>query len=251
MKLAIETDNLTKTYGNPKNLDSVKAVQGLTMEVPSGAVFGFLGPNGAGKTTTIYLLLGILKPTSGKGKLLGRPLGDPRGKGKLGFLPESVNLHLHHTGISLLNYYGELLNINPVRRKERIHEVLEQVGLKESGNKFITTYSKGMVQRLGIAQALLNEPDLLILDEPTANLDPIGRKEVKDLLINIREAGKTIFISSHILSDVESLCDRVCILKGGKIIRAGTMEELNTNKGVIEIRTKNLPEEAGQKITGL
>ncbi|MEQ8189059.1 MAG: ABC transporter ATP-binding protein [Candidatus Eremiobacterota bacterium] len=247
MELAIKTEKLTKIYGGSK--DSVRAVNELSMEVPKGEAFGFLGPNGAGKTTTIYMLLGILKPTSGSGKLLGKPLGNPGAKAKLGFLPESVTLHLHHTGLSLLDYYGELLNIE--QRKKKALEILELVGLKDAGNKLITSYSKGMVQRLGLAQALIGDPDLLILDEPTANLDPIGRKEVKDLLLRIKEQKKTIFISSHILSDVESTCDRVCILKAGKLIKTGTVEELTKVKDTSEIHTKDLPSEAMEKIKNL
>jgi ABC-2 type transport system ATP-binding protein len=251
MELAIKTDKLTKIYGYTRKEDAVRAVNELSMEVPKGEAFGFLGPNGAGKTTTIYMLLGILKPTSGNGKLLGKPLGNAKAKEKLGFLPESVTLHLHHTGLSLLDYYGELLNMEGAKRKKRALEVLEQVGLKDAGNKLITSYSKGMVQRLGLAQALISDPDLLILDEPTANLDPIGRKEVKDLLLNIKEQKKTIFISSHILSDVESICDRVCILKGGRLIKTGTIEELTRAKDKVEIRTKDLSTVAIEKIKNL
>jgi ABC-2 type transport system ATP-binding protein len=251
MELAIKTEKLTKIYGYTGKNDTIKAVNELSMEVPKGEAFGFLGPNGAGKTTTIYMLLGILKPTSGNGKLLGKPLGNPGAKEKLGFLPESVTLHLHHTGLSLLDYYGELLNINLAKRKRRAEEVLEQVGLRDAGNKLITSYSKGMVQRLGMAQALIGDPDLLILDEPTANLDPIGRKEVKDLLLNIKAQKKTIFISSHILSDVESICDRVCILKGGKLIKTGMVEELTRIKDTTEILTKDLPSEAIETIKNL
>ena len=249
MELAIKTDKLTKIYGNEKW--GRKALNELTLEVPRGEVFGFLGPNGAGKTTTIYMLLGILKPTSGNGEILGKPLGDQVAKENIGFLPESPTLHLHHTGLSLLNYYGELLNIEPEKRKKKAHEVLELVGLEEAKNKIIKTYSKGMVQRLGFAQAIINEPDLLILDEPTANMDPIGRKEMKNLLIKLREEEKTIFISSHILAEIETICDRVAILKEGNLIKSGTIEELTKEKGTIEIKTKNLSKNSIEAIKGL
>jgi ABC-2 type transport system ATP-binding protein len=222
MEYAIETDKLTKVYLN----STVRAVDEQTLKVPSGAVFGFLGPNGAGKTTTIYMLLGILKPTSGDGKILDKPLGSREAKERIGFLPESATMHLHHSGFSLLQYYGALLNMDLKTLKNRAEQVLEMAGLSKAMHQNITTYSKGMLQRLGIAQAILNDPDLLILDEPTANLDPIGRKEVKDLLVSIKAHGKTIFISSHILSDIEQLCDRVAILNEGKLIRSGTLEEL-------------------------
>lgn len=222
MDYAIETEKLTKVYQNSK----VKAVDEQDLRVPSGEVFGYLGPNGAGKTTTIYMLLGILKPTSGDGKILGKPLGSREAKERIGFLPESATMHLHHSGYSLLHYYGSLLNMDPGKLKGRAEHVLEIAGLSKAMHQNIETYSKGMMQRLGIAQAILNDPDLLILDEPTANLDPIGRKEVKDLLMSIKEHGKTIFISSHILSDIEQLCDRIAILNEGKLVRSGTIEEL-------------------------
>jgi len=222
MEYAIETEKLTKIYQNSK----VTAVSEQNLKVPAGAVFGFLGPNGAGKTTTIYMLLGILKPTSGDGKILGKPLGSREAKERIGFLPESATMHLHHSGLSLLHYYGALLNMDPKKLNERAHYVLEVAGLCKAMHQNIATYSKGMIQRLGIAQALLNDPDLLILDEPTANLDPIGRKEIKDLLTGIREHGKTVFISSHILSDIEQLCDRIAIMNEGRLIRNGTMAEL-------------------------
>ncbi|MHC9544561.1 MAG: ABC transporter ATP-binding protein [Vulcanimicrobiota bacterium] len=222
MDYAIETEKLTKVYQNSK----VKAVDEQDLRVPSGEVFGYLGPNGAGKTTTIYMLLGILKPTSGDGKILGKPLGSREAKERIGFLPESATMHLHHSGYSLLQYYGSLLNMDPGKLKGRAEHVLEIAGLSKAMHQNIETYSKGMMQRLGIAQAILNDPDLLILDEPTANLDPIGRKEVKDLLMSIKEHGKTIFISSHILSDIEQLCDRIAILNEGKLVRSGTIEEL-------------------------
>jgi len=227
MNYAIETEKLTKIYQNSK----VKAVDRQDLKVPSGEVFGYLGPNGAGKTTTIYMLLGILKPTSGDGKILGKPLGSREAKERIGFLPESATMHLHHSGYSLLNYYGSLLNMDPGKIKDRAEQVLEIAGLSKAMHQNIETYSKGMMQRLGIAQAILNNPDLLILDEPTANLDPIGRKEVKDLLMSIRESGKTIFISSHILSDIEQLCDRIAILNEGKLVRSGTIAELIGDSG--------------------
>jgi ABC-2 type transport system ATP-binding protein len=222
MDYAIETEKLTKIYQN----SSVRAVDEETLKVPAGEVFGFLGPNGAGKTTTIYMLLGILKPSSGDGKILGKPLGSNEAKERIGFLPESAAMHLHHSGFSLLQYYGALLKMDPKTMKKRAEEVLEVAGLSKAMHQNIATYSKGMMQRLGIAQALLNEPDLLILDEPTANLDPIGRKEVKDLLVNIKAQKKTIFISSHILSDIEQLCDRIAILNSGRLICSGTIAEL-------------------------
>jgi ABC-2 type transport system ATP-binding protein len=227
MDYAIETEKLTKVYQNSQ----VRAVDEQSLKVPAGEVFGFLGPNGAGKTTTIYMLLGILKPTSGDGTILGKPLGSQEAKKRIGFLPESATMHLHHTGFSLLQYYGALLDMDPKTLKSKAEQVLETAGLSKAMHQNIGTYSKGMMQRLGIAQALINDPDLLILDEPTANLDPIGRKEVKDLLAGIKSHGKTIFISSHILSDIEQLCDRIAILNEGRLVRSGTIVELIGDSG--------------------
>jgi ABC-2 type transport system ATP-binding protein len=180
------------------------------------------------------MILGILKPTSGRGTILGKALGDREAKERIGFLPESATMHQHHTGFSLLQFYGSLTNMEPGRLCRRTEEVLEMAGIAKAMHNPITTYSKGMIQRLGIAQALLNEPDLLILDEPTSNLDPIGRKEVKDLLQTLKERHRTIFISSHILSEIEQLCDSVAILNEGKLLKAGPLNELISEGETLE-----------------
>jgi ABC-2 type transport system ATP-binding protein len=239
---AIQTENLGKSYrslfnGNQQNQ---LALRGLSLEVREGETFGFLGPNGAGKTTTILLLLNLIQPTSGSARLFGQPVSHSEVHGRLGYLPESVNLHDYYTGQGLLEFYAALLQVPVEIRAARIAELLKLLRLEEAARKSVSKYSKGMLQRLGFAQAMLHDPDLLILDEPTASLDPVGRKEFRDILIDLKRRGKTIFISSHILSEVESVCDRVAILQKGELKRVGTLQELSTaRQGRIVL--KNVP----------
>jgi len=229
--LAIQTENLGKAYrGGWRRASGPAALRGLNLEVRAGEVFGFLGPNGAGKTTAIHLLLNLLHPTSGSARLFDRPVAEAAVHRRVGYLPESVNLHPHYHARGLLGFYAALTGVPSVRRAARITEVLGLVKLTDAGDKPITKYSKGMLQRLGFAQALLHDPDLLILDEPTSNLDPVGRKEFRDILVELKRAGKTVFISSHVLSEVESVCDRVAILQRGELKRVGTIAELSASR---------------------
>ena len=230
---AIRIENLGKTYGGAwKRRPGVAALRGLSLEVKEGEIFGFLGPNGAGKTTTIHLLLGLMRPTSGSAQLFDRPAGDAGVRHRLGYLPESVNLPDYHSGRGLLEFYAALTGIPSAARKGRIDALLRLLVLEEAASRRITRFSKGMLQRLGFAQALLHEPDLIILDEPTSSLDPVGRKEFREILVELRRQGKTVFISSHILSEVESVCDRVAILAKGELVRIGTLKELSAPKSV-------------------
>jgi len=238
---AIYTEKLEKAYtkffGGQAETNALK---GLNLEVKEGETFGFLGPNGAGKTTTILLLLNLIRPTSGHARLFGLPAGDFRVHRRLGYLPESVNLHDYYTGRGLLEFYAGLLEVPVANRNQRITELLQLLRLEEAATKSISKYSKGMLQRLGFAQAMLHDPDLLILDEPTASLDPVGRKEFRDILVELKRRGKTIFISSHILSEVETVCDRVAILEKGELKRVGTLQELSTGRSV-RLFLKNVP----------
>ena len=230
---AIRLENLSKTYrvGWRKNR-AVSALKNLSLEVREGEIFGFLGPNGAGKTTTIHLLLDLMRPTAGSAEMFDRPAGDPSVRRRLGYLPESVNLHTHYTGRGLLEFYAALGGVPPAARFGRINQLLQLLKLEEAADRPVTKYSKGMLQRLGFAQALLHEPDLVILDEPTSSLDPVGRKEFRDILLLLKGQGKTVFISSHILSEVESVCDRVAIMEKGELKRIGTLQELSAPKSV-------------------
>jgi ABC-2 type transport system ATP-binding protein len=230
---AIRMENLGKTYRSGWSKKAgIAALRGLSLEVREGEIFGFLGPNGAGKTTTIHLLLDLMRPTSGSAYMFDQPAGDVQVRHRVGYLPETVNLHDYYTGRGLLEFYAALTGISPATRTGRIDGLLKLLKLEEAAARPITKYSKGMQQRLGFAQALLHDPDLIILDEPTASLDPVGRKEFRDILIELKRRGKTVFISSHILSEVETVCDRVAILTKGELVRIGTLQELSAPKSV-------------------
>jgi len=238
---AIRTENLAKSYRSGwTGSKGAPALHGLNLEVKVGEVFGFLGPNGAGKTTSIHLILNLMSPSSGRAELFGRPATDAKVHRRVGYLPESVNLHTYYRGRGLLEFYAALGGMPRARRAGRIDELLRLVKLEDAGDKPVAKYSKGMLQRLGFAQALLHDPDLLILDEPTSNLDPVGRKEFRDILVELKRLGKTIFISSHVLSEVESVCDRVAILQKGELKRVGSLQELSAPKST-RLTLQSLP----------
>ncbi len=234
----IRTENLGKTYKG-----GTVALIGLDLEVHAGEAFGFLGPNGAGKSTTIQLLLNLIRPSTGAAFLFDRPVTCAQVRQRLGYLPETVNLHSYYSGQGALEFYARLLGSEPAERSRRAAEMLERVGLSNAGGQKVSQYSKGMLQRLGLAQALLNDPDLLILDEPTSNLDPVARRSFRDILLELKASGKTVFVCSHILSEVESVCDRVAILQHGRLNRIGTPAELSRAKGC-RIVVRNLPPKA-------
>jgi len=202
------------------------ALKDLSLAVEQGEIFGLLGPNGAGKTTTLKILMGIIFPTRGSARILGRPLGDKWAKARLGFLPENPYFYDYLTGREFLKYYGQLYGIARQERARRAEALLERVGLRDAATLPLKGYSKGMLQRIGLAQALLNDPQIVILDEPQSGLDPLGRKEIRDLILQLREEGKTVFFSSHILSDAEIVCDRVAILYGGELRNLGRLSDL-------------------------
>jgi ABC-2 type transport system ATP-binding protein len=233
---AIRTENLSKTYGS----GATPAVQMLNLEVKEGEIFGFLGPNGAGKTSTIHLLLNLIRPTSGTAYLFDRPVTETEVHRRLGYLPESISLHDYYRGRRLLEFYAALCGMSPEARPARVAELLKLLNLEDAAEKVVSKYSKGMAQRIGFAQSMLHDPDLLILDEPTASLDPVGRKEFRDILLELKRRGKTIFISSHILSEVETVCDRVAILQHGVLKRVGTLQELSAGRSTRFV-VKGLP----------
>ncbi|HVL39553.1 MAG TPA: ABC transporter ATP-binding protein [Fimbriimonadaceae bacterium] len=227
---AIETRKLTKTYKS-RLAGNVNVVDNLDLVVEEGEIFGFLGPNGAGKTTTIKMLLGIIYPTSGEATVLGREIGDMEVHKVISYLPERPYYYEHMTGMELLKFYASLFGIYDTEKCQRL---LEKVNLAGDASKTISQYSKGMQQRVGLAQSLLNDPKLLFLDEPTGGLDPIAHTEIRDLILQFRDEGRTVFISSHELSEVERICDRVAIIHRGKIEAQGRLEEL-LKGGRIEI----------------
>lgn len=245
MAAAIETVNLTKSYKS-RSGGKINVVDNLNLHVEEGEIFGFLGPNGAGKTTTIKMLLGIIYPSEGTASVLGEEIGDMNIHRMISYLPEKPYYYEHMTGMELLKFYASLFGINDTEKCQRL---LEKVNLAGDMNKTISQYSKGMQQRIGLAQSLLNDPKLLFLDEPTGGLDPIAHIEIRDLILQFREEGKTCFISSHELSDVERICDRVAIINKGRIEAQGRLEDL-LKGGRIEITATEVPEELGSKFKG-
>lgn len=235
---AIETRKLTKTYKS-RSLGLINVVDELDLHVEEGEIFGFLGPNGAGKTTTIKMLLGIINPTSGEGYVLGKEIGDIDIHRMISYLPERPYYYEHMTGLELLKFYGSLFGLTDV---SKFKALLEKVNLHRDMTKTISQYSKGMQQRVGLAQSLLNDPKLLFLDEPTGGLDPIAHREIRDLILGFREEGRTVFISSHELSEVELICDRVAIINRGIIERQGKLTDL-LRGGRIEITMEGVAEQ--------
>jgi len=242
MNQVIKTIDLTKEFQSSFPFRKVKALTDLSLEVKRGEVFGFLGPNGAGKTTTFKLLVGLLHPTRGKIFLWEEDHYKIELKSKIGFLPESPYFYNYLKAKEYLHLCGQLYGITFKKRQHKVDSLLELVGLKDHKNALIKTYSKGMLQRLGLAQALINDPELLILDEPMSGLDPLGRKEVRDIILELKAQGKTIIFSTHILSDVETVCDRVGIIIMGKLSDCGPIENLRNPKiKSFEICIKGLP----------
>ncbi|HEY5901643.1 MAG TPA: ABC transporter ATP-binding protein [Anaerolineales bacterium] len=227
---AIQTESLRKVFGDRA------AVKGLTLQVEQGEVFGFLGPNGAGKTTSIKMLLGLVKPTSGSASLLGAPIGDRPTRARIGFLPEHFRFQEWMTAREFLQLHGELLGMEATDLKRRQEELLERVGLAGFRDNLLRTFSKGMLQRIGLAQALLNRPALVFLDEPTSGLDPVGRRLVRDIVRELREAGTAVFLNSHLLSEIEITCDRVAFIKHGEVIRVLELASLGKDFSLVTIR---------------
>jgi ABC-2 type transport system ATP-binding protein len=242
---AIETKKLTKSYKS-RLLGKVNVVDELDLHVEEGEIFGFLGPNGAGKTTTIKMLLGIIYPTSGEGYVLGREIGDMGVHRVISYLPERPYYYEHMTGMELLRFYDSLFGNNDI---EKCRNLLDRVGLGNDASKTISQYSKGMQQRVGLAQSLLNDPKLLFLDEPTGGLDPIAHTEIRELILQFRDEGRSVFISSHEMSEVERICDRVAIINKGRIERQGTLSELLRGER-LEIIADHVSREFADKIKG-
>lgn len=234
---AIDIERLEKSYRTGFFINKLKpALKPLTLAVESGEIFGYLGPNGAGKTTTLKLLLGLAFPSGGTAHLLGRPLGDRAVKRDIGYLPEQPYFYDHLTPLELLDYYARLSGVVGRERRQKVDRALARVGMTAVAKTPLRKFSKGMVQRIGIAQAIVHDPHLLLLDEPMSGLDPIGRREVRDLIEELNEEGKTIFFSTHILSDAETLCDRVAVLHRGELKGIGVVAELlQESSGQVEI----------------
>lgn len=232
---AIETENLTKEYPHGfLHLRKKTSLEGLNMQVETGEVFGFIGPNGAGKSTTIKLLMRLIFPTSGSARILGKPVSDIEMHRDIGYLPEQPYFYDYLTAAELLDYFARIHDLKGAERNERVQQALKKVGLETAGKIQLRKYSKGMLQRVGMAQAILHDPKVVILDEPMSGLDPVGRREVRDIILELKREGKTVMFSTHILSDAEMLCDRVGVLVGGKLRGMGAPEQL------VDVKTQGM-----------
>ena len=227
---AIDLAHVTKIYGR-----RVHALQGISIKVQRGEVFGLLGPNGAGKSTLIKIMMTVVKPTNAQGTILGHRVGHKPTLARVGYLPEHHRFPRYLTGRQTLEFFAALSGVDRATRKRRSAELLETVGMTAWADKKVGEYSKGMMQRIGLAQALVNDPDLVLLDEPTDGVDPVGRRDIREVLMKMRDQGKTVFINSHLLSELEMICNRVAILVGGQVARQGRIEELNVTKQRYEI----------------
>jgi ABC-2 type transport system ATP-binding protein len=230
-QLAIDLHYVDKKYGR-----KVHALRGIQMKVRPGEIFGLLGPNGAGKSTLVKILMTVIRANRAEGAVLGNPIGHKPTLARVGYMPENVLFPSYLTGREVLLYYAAMSRVDRSTRRRRADELLEKVGLTHKARFKVRTYSKGMQQRLGLAQALMNDPQLIVLDEPTDGLDPLGRREIRDLLKTLRDQGRTVFLNSHLLGEVESVCDRVAILAEGKVVRQGTVEELTSLGRYYEIQ---------------
>jgi ABC-2 type transport system ATP-binding protein len=240
--IAIAVRDLTKTYRTPFRRKKVEALRGVTFSVKRGHIFGFVGPNGAGKTTTIRTLMGLIKPSSGTASIGGKPVPSRAARARVGFLPESPYFYDYLTVGELLDLAGRLFGIPRDVRKQRANELIERVGLDRARTQSLKKFSKGMLQRAGLAQALMSDPEIVVLDEPMSGLDPLGRKEIRDLMLELRDKGKTVFFSTHILSDVEAITDDIAIIARGQLQAQGTPAELVTKTLLgteITVRSEN------------
>src|SRR5882672_2427331 len=235
--LAIQTEDLRKEYGTKV------AVRGLSLTVPRGSIFGFLGPNGAGKSTSIKMLLGLVKPTSGDAYVLGAPLGDVDIRRRIGFLPEDFRFYDWLTAAELLELHGRLSRVPAATVRKRVPALLDLVGLTPHRDKRLQQFSKGMLQRVGLAQALLNDPELIFLDEPTSGLDPLGRRMVRDIIKAQRDRGATVLLNSHLLGEVEITCDRVAFIKDGEVVETRTLNGQNEEQNIVAIRAAKVTDE--------
>jgi ABC-2 type transport system ATP-binding protein len=244
----ISIRNLTKIYRDFWGRKKVRALNQLSLDVKKGEIFGLLGPNGSGKTTTLKLLLGLLFPTEGEVTILGQPASNVSKNEKIGYLPEETYLYRFLNAEETLDFYGRLFNIPAKERRDRSKQLIEMVGLQHARRRQLKEYSKGMTRRIGLAQALINNPELVLLDEPTSGLDPLGSRDMKDLIERLRKEGKTVVMCSHLLADVQDVCDRIAILFEGDLKVLNSVEELLKEEGVTQIRSSKLDVEAIREI---
>ena len=247
-EIVIETRNLRKVYRDFWGREKVRALNALDLEIRRGEIFGLLGPNGSGKSTTIKLLLGLLFPTSGQALVFDREASDVEKNERIGYLPEESYLYKFLSAEETLDFYGRLFDMNAATRRDRVNELIQMVGLDWAKRRQLREYSKGMTRRIGLAQALINDPELILLDEPTTGLDPIGTREMKDLIVKLREEGKTVLMCSHLLADVQDVCDRIAILHQGDLKELGRVDSLLTVRDVTQVQARGLSSEAEDEI---
>ena len=244
----VEVRNLSKTYRDFWGRSKKVALKPLDLKIQRGEILGLLGPNGSGKTTTMKLLLGLIFPSSGDAFIFGREASDVSKNERIGYLPEESYLYKFLDAEETLDFYGRLFDMSPAQRKQRADALIEMVGLGRDKKRQLREYSKGMTRRIGVAQALINDPELVLLDEPTSGLDPIGTREMKDLIIDLKKRGKTVIMSSHLLADVEDVCDRIAVLHQGELKELGRVEDMLRVTDVTQIRAKGLPPQATEEI---
>lgn len=244
----IETRNLSKVYKDFWGRPKVNALESLDLEVRRGEIFGLLGPNGSGKSTTIKLILGLLFPTSGQALVFDKDASDVSKNERIGYLPEESYLYKFLNAEETLDFYGRLFNMSAGRRKQRVRDLIKLIDIEWAKRRQLKEYSKGMTRRIGLAQALINDPELIVLDEPTTGLDPIGTREMKDLIVRLRDQGKTILMCSHLLADVQDVCDRIAILHQGELKEMGAVENLLSVRDITQIQAKGLSDDAQQQI---
>jgi len=247
-EVIVEARNLSKTYRDFWGRSKKVALKPLDLEIRRGEIFGLLGPNGSGKTTTMKLLLGLIFPTSGEAIVFGKDATDVSKNDRIGYLPEESYLYKFLDAEETLDFYGRLFDMPPEERKRRADALIEMVGLSRDKKRQLREYSKGMTRRIGVAQALINDPELVLLDEPTSGLDPIGTREMKDLIIDLKERGKTVIMCSHLLADVEDVCDRIAVLHQGELKELGRVEDLLRVTGVTQFQARDLSPEASEAV---
>lgn len=250
-EIAVRIRDLRKVFPVPLRRRQVTALKGISLEIPAGHVYGLLGPNGSGKSTTLKILLGLVTPTSGTSEIFGIPSHEVRSRADVGFLPENPYFYKFLTGAETIAFHGRLCGIRGTALKNRIAELLDMTGLGEAGERRVGTYSKGMLQRIGLAQAMVHDPRLLILDEPTAGVDPAGSRQIRDLILQLKERGKTVLLTSHLLEQVQDVCDRVGILAKGELVRDGSLDLMTGVSGETEFVLENAGPELRAEIERL